>query len=339
MKLQISARVAVVAGLGAVTLGACATNAQPVPVPASRSIANGPAADYPVVIGDPFTVDGVTYTPADTMNYDQVGYATLDLEGGTGVTGTHRTLPLPSYVEVTALDTGRTILVRLERRGPMTNDHLIALSPGAMAQLGVTREAPIRMRRVNPPEEDRAELRAGRNAPPRMDTPQGLLEVLKRRLPDRGSASLADPRQAQVSGNVPTPGSIATLDPNEEAMMPPEPEKPVEPEETEDMPAASPPPAPRIGRPELPMAVDGGPARAPVMVPVDRDGGFVVQLGAFSVRANADRLAREVQGYVESNGRLALVRVGPFATRGQAEQALAMLRQRGYSDALIRTTE
>ena len=59
-------------------------------------------------------------------------------------------------------------------------------------------------------------------------------------------------------------------------------------------------------------------------------------LGAFSVRANADRLAREVQGNVAMQGNLALVRVGPFATRGQAEQALAKLRARGYSDALIR---
>ena len=37
--------------------------------------ANGPAADYPVVVGDPFTVDGVTYTPKDSMNFDAVGFA------------------------------------------------------------------------------------------------------------------------------------------------------------------------------------------------------------------------------------------------------------------------
>ncbi|OYZ98915.1 MAG: hypothetical protein B7X96_00400, partial [Novosphingobium sp. 17-62-8] len=35
----------------------------------------GPAGDYPMVLGAPFVVDGVTYTPADTMNYDSVGYA------------------------------------------------------------------------------------------------------------------------------------------------------------------------------------------------------------------------------------------------------------------------
>ena len=331
MKLPIRISFASVAGLALLSLGACASTAQTASGPVERSIANGPAADYPVVVGDPFTVDGVTYAPVDTMNYDQVGYATVDQPGAAGVTGAHRTLPLPSYVEVTALDTGRTVLVRIERRGPMTNDRLVSLSEAALAQLGIGEGAPVRMRRVNPPEEQRAQLRAGGEAPPRMDTPVGLLEVLKRRLPERGSAPLGDARQAQVSGTAPVPGAIATLDPDEEAALAP----------TQDDPDSSPAPAEdtAVTRPELPMAVEGGPARAPLMVPVTADGTYTVQLGAFSVRANADRLAREVQGYVETSGSLALVRVGPFATRGQAEQALAKLRERGYSDAEIRSLD
>ena len=121
----------------ALALGACTGIAQAAPEPASRSIANDPSADYPVVIGEPFTIDGVTYTPEDTLNYDRVGYATIDENAGEGVTGAHRTLPLPSYVEVTSLDSGRTILVRIENRGPMSNDRLLALSPTALSQLGV----------------------------------------------------------------------------------------------------------------------------------------------------------------------------------------------------------
>ena len=335
MKLQTRVLFAAGVGLATFALGACASTAQTAPAPAARSIENGPAADYPVVIGDPYEVDGVLYTPLDTMNYDQVGYATLDSDGETGITGAHRTLPLPSYVEVTALDSGRTILVRLERRGPMTNDRLLALAPAAMTQLGASEGAPIRMRRVNPPEEHRAELRAGREAPLRMETPQGLLEVLKRRLPEQGSAPLGDPRQAQVSGSVPTPGAIATLDPNEEAQMPEE--TPDEP--TEGLQMETPATPSRIGRPELPMAVQGGPEPAPLMVQPADDGKFAVQLGAFSVKDNAEALAKKVQGYVEPSGNYSLVRVGPYATRGQAEQALAMLRERGYRDALIKTLE
>jgi rare lipoprotein A len=113
-------------------LGACGGGA--VAQPASTAPVTGPAADYPMVIGEPFVVDGVTHTPNDRLNYDAVGYAALGDEGGSSITVAHRTMPLPSYLEVTALDSGKTILVRVERRGPMTNARLIELSPGAAAQ-------------------------------------------------------------------------------------------------------------------------------------------------------------------------------------------------------------
>lgn len=165
---------------------------------------NGPASDYPVKVGDPFTIDGTTYTPIDKLNFDTVGYAAVGSEGGDGVTIAHKTLPLPSYAEVTSLDSGKTILVRVERRGPMTNDRMVELSPGAAAQLGITDQAraPIRIRRVNPPEVERAMLRGGGRAPARMDTPPSLLTVLKRKL---------DP--AVVPVPVPTPPPTATATP------------------------------------------------------------------------------------------------------------------------------
>ncbi len=57
----------------------------------------GPSADYPMVLGQPFVVDGVTYTPVDRMNVDEVGYAAIGQ--GAGVTAAHKTLPLPSYAD------------------------------------------------------------------------------------------------------------------------------------------------------------------------------------------------------------------------------------------------
>ena len=96
----------------------------------------GPSADYPVVVGEPYRIGSKLYTPADTLNYDETGYLAAD--SGTGITGAHHTLPLPSYAEVTSLETGRTILVRLERRGPMSGDALVGLSPAALAQLAAS---------------------------------------------------------------------------------------------------------------------------------------------------------------------------------------------------------
>lgn len=276
----------------ALALTGCADFTPNAAISAPEASTNGPAADYPVIIGDPFTIEGVTYTPGDTLNYDRVGYLAIEDDAGSGVTAAHRTLPLPSYAEITALDSGRTILVRIERRGPMRNDRLIALSSDAAVQLGSGEGTAIRMRRVNPPEEHRAELRADNPAPLRMDTPPGLLEVLKRRLPDKGSASLGDPRQEQVSGAVPKAGAIT--------------------------------------------------ATATPTVPIEqpaKEGNFVVQIGAFAVRENADRLADKVGGFIDTSGSLALVRTGPYLTRGQAEEALAKLKAAGYSDARLRTLD
>ena len=56
---------------------AAARSESPSPPPAT-----GPAADYPVVIGNPYTAGGVSFTPEDKLNYDEVGYAAIDAKGG-----------------------------------------------------------------------------------------------------------------------------------------------------------------------------------------------------------------------------------------------------------------
>ncbi len=138
----------------------------------------GAQADYPVTLGAPFLVDGTLYTPNDTINYDEIGYATLDLSSGATVSIAHRTLPIPSYVELTALDSGRTILARVERRGPMQGPYIAGLSRGAATQLRAEEGTPIRARRVLPPESERAQLRNGAPASARADMPLSLVNVL-----------------------------------------------------------------------------------------------------------------------------------------------------------------
>jgi rare lipoprotein A len=178
----------------ALALSACGTiGGGPGPArqaPLSVVQANGPEADFPVVVGEAYVVAGVTYTPEDVLNYDEVGFLAADEAGGSTVSGSHHTLPLPSYIEVTSLETGRTILVRVERRGPMSGHELVALSPGAMEQLEAAPGGAVRVRRVNPPEDHRAPLRAGGPAPLRMDTPMPLVEVLRRKLSAPNPAAL-----------------------------------------------------------------------------------------------------------------------------------------------------
>jgi len=52
------------------------------------------------------------------------------------MTGAHPTLPIPSYVRVTHLDNGRSVIVRINDRGPFLHDRLIDLSYTAAARLG-----------------------------------------------------------------------------------------------------------------------------------------------------------------------------------------------------------
>ena len=142
-----------------------------------------PVRDVPVRIGAAYMVKGVRYVPAADPAYDFLGYASwYGSESGNRTangerfrpgwaTAAHTTLPLPSYVEVTALDSGRTILVRINDRGPFVpgRGRLIDLSRGAAEQLGMKGQghAAVRVRVVDPPEADRERLRKGKLAPER----------------------------------------------------------------------------------------------------------------------------------------------------------------------------
>ncbi|NBB93042.1 MAG: septal ring lytic transglycosylase RlpA family protein [Gammaproteobacteria bacterium] len=66
------------------------------------------------------------------------------------LTAAHRTLPLPTWVEVTRLDTGQTIVVRVNDRGPFHPDRIIDLSWAAASKLGMTElgTAPVEVRAI-----------------------------------------------------------------------------------------------------------------------------------------------------------------------------------------------
>jgi rare lipoprotein A len=53
------------------------------------------------------------------------------------LTAAHRTLPFGTKVKVTNLDTGRSVVVRINDRGPFKDDRVIDLSLGAATQLGL----------------------------------------------------------------------------------------------------------------------------------------------------------------------------------------------------------
>jgi rare lipoprotein A len=281
------------------------------------------------------------------MNYDEVGYVAAD--NGAGVTGSHHTLPLPSYVEVTSLTSGKTILVRLARRGPMDGDAVVALSSAALAQLGASTGEPVRVRRVNPPEEERAALRAGRTAPARMDTPASLVAVLKRKLSGAGSVALTPKSAAPATvaavsvpassasqrapvQPVAVPASVPASGRKFSTGAPPLPPLSAVGREVAAAPAPVPVVVARLEESPPPPAAVPAPARkAPAAV----EGAYVVQAAAMSTLERAQKVAGAIGGSVSRSGAYFRVRTGPFASRAQAEASLAKVRSAGYSDARI----
>ena len=101
-------------------------------------------------VGKSYKVFGKRYTPKHQPNYDKTGTASwygpkfhgkptasgeaFDMNG---LSAAHKTLPLNSLVHVTNLENGRSIVLRVNDRGPFVGDRIIDLSKGAAAKLGL----------------------------------------------------------------------------------------------------------------------------------------------------------------------------------------------------------
>ena len=104
-------------------------------------------------IEDPYQVDGKWFYPRDYKSYVEVGIAEIELDLNNGdlttnkeffhneaFSGSHRSLPLPSILEVTNLENGRTTKVRVNNRGAYSSTHIINLSSGVFKDLNLNSE-------------------------------------------------------------------------------------------------------------------------------------------------------------------------------------------------------
>jgi rare lipoprotein A len=165
--LQRAGRWAVVLMAGA-SLAACASLTTP-----QYAIHDGPGARHAPPSGAagatgtnaPYQVGGIWYVPHEQPNYDETGIAswygdafqlkaTADGEifDMNQFSAAHTTLPLPSLVEVTNLDNGRKLVVRVNDRGPFVGGRIIDLSHAAARELGYDRAgtAHVRVKYVGP---------------------------------------------------------------------------------------------------------------------------------------------------------------------------------------------
>jgi rare lipoprotein A len=133
----------------------------------------------------PYSVLGKTYFPLqESKTYVQSGTASWygtkfhgqntangEVYDLYGMSAAHKTLPLPSYVRVTNLDNNRTVILRVNDRGPFYSDRIIDLSYAAAKKLGYaeTGTARVKVEGIDPQAYWAAK---GRPAPLMLNEPQ-----------------------------------------------------------------------------------------------------------------------------------------------------------------------
>ena len=144
-------------------LAACASAPSPRPLADTR--ARPPNGSGLHGTDKPYQVNGRWYYPSAQPDYDETGLASWygepfhnrrtangEIFDQDAPSAAHKTLPLPSLVEVTNLSNGRTIKVRLNDRGPFVEGRILDLSRAAARELGFDRQgtAQVRVRYLGP---------------------------------------------------------------------------------------------------------------------------------------------------------------------------------------------
>ena len=315
-----------VAALGCAGLVACAT-----PLPTRLPQASSTARPYsgPPAPGSttglrgtekPYQINGIWYYPKADPGYDERGIGSwygeqfhnrrtangeifdMDLPSAA-----HKTLPLPSIVEVTNLDNGRKMQVRVNDRGPFVDGRIIDLSKAAAEQLGYGRAgvAHVRVRYVGPASK----------------TPFDAPRVI---------AAAPPPPEPRYAPPPKTRVYATGLPPAQPAYGPPPPPKLADPDFAPSTP-------PQVSAPPAsPPVVPAEPA--PVLASAYR-----VQAGSFANRDNAERAVAQLSGAgeasIESIERAQGVLYRVVVKAGPDEAEAFGVRDRvaalGFSDATV----
>lgn len=130
--------------------------------PSPRVVAEGqkvPKGEGYYKVGKPYTIAGKRYVPQENPHYSEEGIASWygrDFHGRLTANGeifdmnslsaAHKTLPMPSYVRVTNLNNERSVIVRVNNRGPFVDNRLIDLSYHTAELLGFNTKGLARVR-------------------------------------------------------------------------------------------------------------------------------------------------------------------------------------------------
>lgn len=255
-------------------------------------------------VGPPYEANGRWYVPTPEPGYQQTGTASWygsDFHGRRtasgevfdqeALTAAHPTLPIPSLVQVTNLENGREVIVRVNDRGPFTGERLIDLSRGAANVLGFQQQghARVHVRYLGP-----APRRVNADGSPAPESVHAPASAPMTQPPEEGPSSLlpSQPARTELAGGP-----------------------------TYDRPVYAP-------QPQRTLVA----------------GNYFVQVGAYSDPTNAQRVRDAVSAAgpvvvdtrtTASGAELFRVRVGPWASREEADAARRTLGSLGYAESVV----
>lgn len=170
-------------------------------------------------VGAPYEANGRWYVPTPEPGYSQNGQASWygptfhgqrtssgEVFDEMALTAAHPTLPVPSLVQVTNLENGREVIVRVNDRGPFVGERLIDMSRGAAQVLGFEQAGQARVNvRYLGPAPRRVNADGSQAAPSAPVAAAPAMQVAR----NEGPASLLPPQSAEEEAvNVPQAPTI-----------------------------------------------------------------------------------------------------------------------------------
>ena len=353
--------------VAAMVLGGCAETT--LAVHTAKQLGRGDEKTQGVYkVGDPYQINGVWYYPAEDYGYTETGIASYYGGEGQGtnfhgrntangevydmnaLTAAHQTLPMPSLVRVTNLENGRSVVLRINDRGPFARGRIIDVSRRSAQLLGFESQGTAKVR---------VEVLA--------DESRNLKAAMLRTPPPDTQVASAVPRVAIASDSLPPPAgarassATAAALPPPSATQPPAQKAPATSARSKgkvvEQPAAR-PAAPVIAQPAQPAPVmptrgQTATSRAAVAPPVSevaalpvqqqaaatamvtvnpvQPSNLFIQAGAFSNYDNAYRMSVRLSRYgqakvtpvIASGQQLYRVRLGPITSVKDADSLLA----------------
>lgn len=312
----------VLVGISALLLSGCVvdkpnTNKQPAPlpnVPAQRVLGAEPRYEpYHPTANQDYRKNGVIYRiVTDPANFSERGeaivYDSLAMSRLTTIgervnpyefAAAHPTLPIPSYVKITNLLNGRTMVVRINDRGPYVNGKQIQVTPAVSDSLRLMPTTPLLIEGIVV---DQTGHMSG------IGTHGAQIEKKTTALPERPNFNAQPAAPAPLTTSTPTNNM------------------PVESPAPTPVPAKMPTPVPTPTETETK-------ASKPVLSANSMAQGFYVQVSALSNENNAQFLLNDLsslfntQGVINKTDGLYKVQLGPYSSKEQAETIKNKLKQ------------